>query len=335
MSTGPYVLTLDLRVLDHLGINLYSNAAAVLSEAVANGWDADAQTAKLDINNLQITIEDDGIGMNLKQINDRFLKTGYDKRKEEGEASGAGRPFMGRKGIGKLALFSIAETIEVHTQSGKEKHAFEMKTSEIRKAIKTDKPYYPKPIPFNGPAKGTRIILRDLRKKRTSASVGALRKRVARRFSIIGFVGPKGDHFAVEINGSPVGPQDREDLRALEFLWELGEERLAASDCPNLSKRFVLPNQVDPRHPSWIVTGWLGAAEGPKKLKHDEAGSLNGIVVLARGRLIQENILDKLGYNRILGSYLTGQVEADFLDLKGGEDIATSDRQRLIEDDER
>jgi hypothetical protein len=41
----PYKLTLDLRVLDHLGIKLYSNAAAVLSEAVANAWDADAKLA--------------------------------------------------------------------------------------------------------------------------------------------------------------------------------------------------------------------------------------------------------------------------------------------------
>ena len=333
--TPPYVLTLDLRVLDHLGINLYSNAAAVLSEAVANAWDADAQLVKLDINNMQITIEDDGIGMTGKQINDRFLKAGYDKRTEEGETSAAGRTFMGRKGIGKLALFSIAETIEVHTRSGAERHAFEMKTTGIRAAIAAEKSYYPKPVAFNGPAKGTLIVLRDLKKKRTATSVTALRKRIARRFSIIGFTSLKGDHFGVEINGKSVGAEDREDLRALEFLWEFGGQCLPVSNCPNVSKRFVLPDQVDPAHPSWKVKGWLGAAEGPKKLKHDEAGSLNGIVVLARGRLIQENILDKLGYNRILVSYLTGQVEADFLDLQGGDDIATSDRQRLIEDDER
>jgi hypothetical protein len=335
MTTALYELTLDLRVLDHLGINLYSNAAAVLSEAVANSWDADAQLVKLNISNLQITIEDTGVGMTRTQINERFLKAGYDKRTEEGETSAAGRPFMGRKGIGKLALFSIAETIEVHTSNGIEKNAFELKTSGIRAAIAAGKSYYPKPLKFAGPVKGTLISLRDLKKKRTATSVTALRKRIARRFSIIGFSDPKGDHFTVEINGKVVGPDDREDLRALEFLWEFGAQHLPASECPNVSKRFVISDQVDPAHPSWKVNGWLGAAEGPKKLKHDEAGSLNGIVVLARGRLIQENILDKLGYNRILANYLTGQVEANFLDLKGVDDIATSDRQRLIEDDER
>lgn len=333
--TTPYILTLDLRVLDHLGINLYSNAAAVLSEAVANAWDADAQLVKIKITNSRISIEDNGIGMTLNQINDRFLKAGYDKRAHEGERSAAGRAFMGRKGIGKLALFSIAEKIEVHTRSGNEKHAFRMETSKIRDAIEVRKDYFPTPIAFDGPSKGTRIILRKLKKKRTATSVRALRKRIARRFSVIGLRGSQGDRFSVEINGEPVGANDREDLRALEFLWEFGKKRVNAADCPYLLERFKLPDLVDSAHPKWRVRGWLGAAEGPKKLKHDEAGSLNGIVVLARGRLIQENILDKLGYNRILANYLTGQVEADFLDVKGVDDIATSDRQRLIEDDER
>jgi hypothetical protein len=333
--SSPYFFTLDLRVLDHLGINLYSNAPAVLSEAVANAWDADAKLVSINIHDTKIVIEDDGVGMTLKQINERFLKTGYDKRASEGELSPGGRPFMGRKGIGKLALFSIADEIEVHTRTNAEKHAFTMNTPAIRRAIENNETYYPKPIHFAGPKSGTCIVLRDLKKKRTATSVAALRKRIARRFSVIGLQTTSGDRFIVEINGNAVGPADREDLRALEFLWEFGQQRLPAAECPNVLKRFVLPNQVASTHPEWKVSGWLGAAEAPKKLKHDEAGSLNGIVVLSRGRLIQENILDKLNYSRILVSYLTGQVEADFLDLKGKEDIATSDRQRLVEDDER
>jgi hypothetical protein len=332
--TGPYFFTLDLRVLDHLGINLYSNAAAVLSEAVANAWDADAKLVKIEISNDQIVIEDTGNGMTLSQINDRFLRTGYDKRKTEGLTSAAGRRFMGRKGIGKLALFSIANEIEVHTCAGLDKHAFKMKTSDVREAIKAKQTYYPTPIDFQGPKIGTRIVLRALMKKRTATTVPSLRKRIARRFSVIGVVAPNGDTFSVEINGEPVGPQDREDQRALEFLWGFGERRLDALECPNVLKRFTLPDQVDPAHPEWKIRGWLGAAAEPKKLKHDEAGSLNGIVVVAHGRLIQENVLDKLNYSRILVSYLTGQVQADFLD-EGEDDIATSDRQRMIEDDPR
>ena len=95
--TSPYVFTLDLRVLDHLGINLYSNAAAVLSEAVANAWDAEAKTVKVDIGDLQISIEDSGIGMTLNQINERFLKTGYDKRSREGDVSPTGSTLWAEK----------------------------------------------------------------------------------------------------------------------------------------------------------------------------------------------------------------------------------------------
>ncbi len=335
MTKTPYKLTLDLRVLDHLGIKLYSNAAAVLSEAVANAWDADASEVNVNIQPTAITIEDTGIGMDLQQINDRFLSVGYDKRAQEGEASDKGRPFMGRKGIGKLALFSIADHIEVHTSAKKEKHAFRMTTPDVRKSIKAGKPYFPVPISFAGPEHGTRIILEKLKKKRTATSIPALRKRIARRFNVIGYKGPKGDRFVVKINGAEVGAGDREDLRVVEFLWEFGSPQLDTSAYPNVQKKFVVNDVVDAAHPTWKVSGWLGAADEPKRLKHDEAGSLHGIVVLARRRLIQENILDKLNYSRILVSYLTGQVEADFLDLEGEEDIATSDRQRVVEDDER
>ncbi len=337
MADSPYTLTLDLRVLDHLGLKLYSNAAAVLSEAVANAWDADAKVIQIDIKPKIIRIEDDGAGMNLEQINDRFLSVGYDKRAKEGETSENGRKFMGRKGIGKLALFSIADEIHVHTQKGpgSVEHAFKMLTPDVRKAIEQSEDYHPEPIEFAGPERGTLIVLERLKKKRTATSIPALRKRIARRFSVIGYEDASGDSFTVDINGNEVGPNDKEDLRAVEFLWELGEEILNTSDYPSILERFVIPGVVDSDNPDWTVRGWLGAAEMPKKLKLDETGSLNGIVVLARGRLIQENILDKLNFSRILGSYLTGQVEADFLDLEGQTDIATSDRQRVVEDDER
>ena len=35
-------LKIDLATLNHLGLNLYSNVPAVLSELIVNSWDADA-----------------------------------------------------------------------------------------------------------------------------------------------------------------------------------------------------------------------------------------------------------------------------------------------------
>ena len=45
---------------------------------------------------------------------------------------------MGRKGIGKLSLFSIADKIYVYSKKNEIKEAFLMDADEIRKIIKED-----------------------------------------------------------------------------------------------------------------------------------------------------------------------------------------------------
>lgn len=42
MSSNTYHMRISLNVLQHLGIGLYSSIPAVLSEIIANAWDADA-----------------------------------------------------------------------------------------------------------------------------------------------------------------------------------------------------------------------------------------------------------------------------------------------------
>ena len=114
----PYRMTVDLNVLDHLADGLYSSVAAVLTEAVANAWDADATTVEIivDIGRDRISIVDNGIGMDEEAINERYLRVGY-RRRQEGETTPSGRLVMGRKGIGKLSLLSIADVIEVRSKA--------------------------------------------------------------------------------------------------------------------------------------------------------------------------------------------------------------------------
>lgn len=71
----PYWMRLSLNVLDHLGLNLYSNIPAVLSEVVAKSWDADAPTVTIEIDTAakKITVTDTGVGMTADDLNDRFL----------------------------------------------------------------------------------------------------------------------------------------------------------------------------------------------------------------------------------------------------------------------
>ena len=78
---NKFIMSLSLNVLNHLGINLYSNIPAVLSEIVANSWDADAKRVDITIAEDQIIIEDDGCGMSADDINNKFLYVGYTKKR--------------------------------------------------------------------------------------------------------------------------------------------------------------------------------------------------------------------------------------------------------------
>ena len=81
--------------------------------------------------------------------------------------------------------------------------------------------------------------------------------------------------------------------------------------------------------------GWC--AQVPTDLTADkDAGSLKNIIVLARKRPIQEGIVEKLDFSRVFGNYVTGPDRSGLpRPRRTYDDIATSDRQRLIEDDER
>ena len=192
MSDPKYTMSINLNVLNHLGINLYSNIPAVLSEIVANSWDADAETVHVDFGeDRTITITDDGTGMTVEDINQKFLLVGHSKRENNNVLSARHqRPYMGRKGIGKLSMFSIAKTIDVITRKDGQLNAFRMNVDAITRAISGERNCYnPESMDVSEdslPGNGTKIILRDLKRNISAATPEFIRKRIARRFSIIG-----------------------------------------------------------------------------------------------------------------------------------------------------
>lgn len=354
-SDTTYTMSVELSVLESLGINLYSNAAAVLSELVANAYDADASSVSIlwqrrkpedssDGDELvEVVVADDGQGMTQEQINGRFLTAGYKKRENEGTHSPRWqRPFMGRKGIGKLSVFSLARTVEVFSKvEGGEANGLRIVVADLENAIRTPHgKYHPTPIPVPEAydRTGTTLVLSDLKRKRTDLTAAALRKRLARRFDVLDTREPGEGGFAIEINGQRITYEDRQELKKLQFIWEFGEDRLPDESLPEGIQRFSIPRTFVDEEKGWRVKGWFGTTPTPTDLTDDdEAGSLKNIIVLARKRPIQEGIIEKLDFSRLFGNYVTGQIEADFLDLDDPsyDDIATSDRQRLIEDDER
>lgn len=340
-NSSRFTMTIDMAVLKSLGINLYSNAAAVLAELVANAYDADATLVQIEWRRKQSTVivSDDGCGMTPEELNDRFLVTGYPKREIEGTHSVIwDRPFMGRKGIGKLSVFSIADEVTIYTTKDGLSTGCKIVADDLNKSIRRGELYRPDEVgvPEEYSKQGTTLVLEKLKSKRVDLTAAALRKRLARRFDVLDQKPRQEGGFKIEVDGERLTFEDRQDLKELEYVWEFGEERLSANTLPKVVKRFILPQcNVDGRD-DWTVRGWIGTARTPSDLtKDDEAGSLKNVMIQARKRPIHEGILDKLDFTRVFGNYVTGQVEADFLDASDSEDIATSDRQRLIEDDER
>lgn len=337
-ASPVFEMTVDLNVLEHLGINLYSNIAAVLTEAVANAWDADAENVviRVDPKKEWIEIIDDGIGMSVDDLNSKYLRVGYRRRDEGGEhgrMTAKQRPVMGRKGLGKLSLFSIANEIEVQSASKGQPAGFIMRVDDIKKAVAEKSTYNPTPLTAEKLTvmRGTRIVLRDIKRQRLTAGINALRTRLARRFSVIG----EAYKFQIAIDGQPITAADRGDLPKVQFLWSFEDTALDSNTIAHVLEKDSVDSRLDGWDPTWRVRGWIGTAAKPKDLDSKEAGNLNGIVVFARGRLIHENVLDRLNDGRLYTKYLTGQIEADFLDVDDQPDIATSDRQRVQEDDSR
>lgn len=335
MVDKKYKLSISLNVLNHLGINLYSNVPAVVSEMVANCWDADADVVEIKIDAAAkiITITDDGVGMSHQEINDRFLKVGYEKRKDPNVklVTKKHRHVMGRKGIGKLSVFSVAEIIEVHSVKGSEKSGFVMSVKDIREKIDKEGEdkivdYEPAAVPSSQIKikKGTKIILRKLKKNVKTTAV-ALRKRLARRFSII------DEKFVVKINGDEISVKDRDYFNKLQYIWYFGNESKHFADlAKNAIQKHKLTNFID-ENSEFKITGWIGTVSEQKDIDEEN----NIIVLLAHGKLIQEDVLVYLKQEKIYTYYLMGEINADFLDADEEEDIVTSDRQRIKEDDER
>lgn len=337
---SPFSLTIDLNVLDHLADGLYSSVAAVLTEAVANAWDADAETVRLNLNidDDVIVLADDGVGMDIDAVNDRYLRVGYRRRDASGETTAElGRPVMGRKGIGKLSLFSIADEIRIET---KRRHgavvALIIDVEELREKMK--KPgyevYHPRPVdPEHAEElsdRGTVVVLSKLKKSRLrETKLESLRRRLARRFSVVG-----RKDFRVYVDGVEVTSKDRADLKFVQYAWVFEGSDFSVPNGAKQPKRFDLRAREEGWPPGRKIAGWIGTVDKPKQLATPE-GNLNSVVVLSRGRLVQEDILPKISSAGLFTKYVTGQIEADWLDETSEEDIVTSDRQRLREDDER
>ena len=127
------------RFIDLLGNQMYGGPVPSIAEFIANAWDADAQRVDVTIpqnvkqQNEKIVIRDYGFGMTFDELQNFYLQIGYEKRKLTGNETPGGRPVMGRKGIGKLAGFGIAQKILIRSIKNKHVISFYLDYNEIKK----------------------------------------------------------------------------------------------------------------------------------------------------------------------------------------------------------
>lgn len=369
MPDKKYQMSISLNVLNHLGLHLYSNTPAVLSEVIANAWDADATLVKINFSKQAITVADNGVGMDLDDINNKYLLVGYEKRPKlkKGEKPRLTpiqkRPPMGRKGIGKLSLFSIAKKIAVYSRkAGEDGESFLMDAEKIQAAIAGEglpkgkqaginpsdaKPYEPEPIHFDGMIDGAGTVIRieDLKRSMSVTTAEGLRKRISRRFGILG---EKHD-FAVFVNDKEVTFADRDYFHKARFLFQYGAYDYSQY-CKNLDNddergkaayartfRFDEDGNAD-KNGAYSISGWIGIARHSNDLddkREAEEDNLNKITIVVRGKVAKEDVLQDYRLGGMITKYIYGEINADFLDDDGEKDIATSSRQSIIEDDPR
>ena len=185
-----YKINIDKKVLRLLGAQLYGDTPSIISELVQNAYDADAKAVWITINTStpnSIVVADNGIGMTPDEVNDRFLNIGQDRRNLYPNSPG-GRKVLGRKGIGKLAVFSLAKVIDVFSVKDNQVaacrldfdaitlHDADPETLDDKLAV-----FLPEFLSKNGT--GTRIVLHNVQKD-VSRSLNYIINRLMRTFDV-------------------------------------------------------------------------------------------------------------------------------------------------------
>lgn len=177
-----------------------------------------------------------------------------------------------------------------------------------------------------------------MKKKRTAALATYLRRRLARRFSIIG----DQYSFVVKVNDEPVTISDRDYLPKAQMLWiypsesdpMFKEDKIIEQCSTGLAGKFSRETIVNCGEKKVNIYGWIATASEPSKLL-EEDGAINKITIMVRGKMAKEDILPELHSTALYTKYVFGEIHADFLDQDNMEDITTSSRQDFFVDDER
>lgn len=327
-----FTFNISLSVLNHLGRNLYRNLITVIGEAISNSWDADADNVwiTIDRENNNMIIQDDGDGMTREEFQEKFLKIGYSKRKNGEYTTKSGRPYIGRKGIGKLALLSCAEKIQVATKTlnGKVIGGV-INNSALDEAIKDDlnsQDYILDDLDARvielaeNKAKGTVIYFEKVSNGIIN-TIEYIQTAIALyfRFALI------DDKFNIYLNDDPI---DEKKLKKLaeqtQFVWKIND--VLDPFLGLLNESVEILNKKSKIN----IKGYIASVEKPSNLKIRGTQEKVTIDLFVNGRLREKDILRHVPTARIVENYVYGQIHFDDLDLGNSKDVFTSSREGVI-----
>jgi hypothetical protein len=311
---------------------MYQSPVAAIAELISNSWDADANLVTVSLPGTvagasEITIQDDGDGMTLKECQDRYLNVGYNKRKDSGvDVTSTGRPMMGRKGIGKFAGFGIAGLVRVETISKitGERTVFELDAAQLIDGVDSyvqNDPMQVTVVEHEGPSEsqrgnhGTTITLRSLTLKKTP-NAAQFRVSMARRFLLM----ERADDFKVTVNGEEIS--DAVDAEKIEFSFPRDYDEAQRPAGLQINDDWGLETLPNGHRVRWRFVFYK------EPISDDE---LAGISVFSHHKLAQRPFFFNLsgGFGGQQGtSYLSGRVEAEFLDEQN-KDLISTERQRV------
>lgn len=342
---NEFRFNISLQILNHLGRNLYRNFITVLGEAISNSWDADAPNVWVEIDREKNTMSicDDGVGMSEEDFQDKFLKIGYTKRSTGLSKTQKGRPFIGRKGIGKLALLSCAKNITILSKvKGGELVGGVINNEELDQAIKDDlnsNEYSlgtPSAEAFNQSEtllqeQGTLIIF-DRLNDGIRNRMEYICKLVALhfRFSLI------DKEFSIYINGELVTADALSDLAATtEFIWKTDGFNDPFLDlCDPVKETSLLKIDNPIAAPNLPFSGFIASVEKPSHLKvRGLSDERLGIDLFVNGRLREKDFFRNISSSKHVASYLYGQIHINNLDDGGSIDRFTSSREGVLGND--
>ena len=347
-----YQLSIDPRILELLGPNLYTNIYYVLAELIANAYDADAKNVYIISNKDDIRVEDDGHGMSYESGDiKRYLEVAATSRNSEGDSltkSGQRRK-MGRKGVGKLAALSVSENVDVLTIAKGEKSGFVLsrrpEVGNMLRALDEDS------IVFDFIKEhGSAIVMRSPQ-YRLHKTLDAMRRNLLKIFPLI-----SADFRIHVIRGNEslvIEDFDKSIMSDLCALITLGREfehlaSLVPAWLPKRRNELVVTRDsmelpltmrdkdgVDHEY-ALAIKGWIGTYRTTKGRKAEMTDFPdNFISIFANKKLGEFNILPVVGQNKLIEVFVVGQLHIDLFELTELPDMALSNRQGYKSDDPR